>query len=41
MEKVLLSIFSVACFIELMVIIVASVKNRIIDKEKGERESEV
>jgi len=41
MEKILLWIFGVACFIELMIIIVASVKNRIIDKEKEERESEV
>ena len=40
-KKILLWIFGVACFIELMIIIVASVKNRIINKEKGERESEV
>ena len=41
MEKILNIIFGIACLIQLMMIIEACVRNRIIDKENQEMESEV
>lgn len=41
MEKILTWIFGIACLIQLMIIIVACIRSRIIDKENQEMESEI
>ena len=41
MEKILLWIFGIACFIQLVMIIEICIRNRIIDKENQEMESEI
>lgn len=41
MEKILLWIFGIACLIQLVMIIEACIRNRIIDKENQEMESEI
>jgi hypothetical protein len=41
MEKILLWIFGIACLIQLLMIIEAFIRNKIIDKQNQEMESEI